>query len=651
MKNKNNFYITTPIYYVNSKPHIGTLYSTLLADVAARWQKLMGKNVFFLTGTDEHGQKVQEKAEQMKMEPKAFVDSMIPVFKQVWEQYNIQYDKFIRTTDDEHKKAVEFFLNKLMASEDIYKSSYTGLYCVPDETFVAPEAAAAAGGMCPECKRELREVAEDSYFFRLSAYQDRLLAFYENNPDFVTPKERLNEVISFVKSGLKDLSISRKTVKWGIPFPGDPEHTVYVWGDALTNYISAIGYGKDDMSSEASFATWWPADVHVMAKDILRFHAVYWPAFLMSADLPLPSNLLIHGYILMGDQKMSKSLGNAIDPAVLGETYGIDQVRYYLMRQIPITQDSTFDLKSLEEHINADLANTLGNLLRRITGLAEQNNLTTIKPRSSWQPVSISLKYKCLEAFRMYWEEMNKGYFHIALAELWKFISAVNAFVQEQQPWVLVKRDQEMFKEVLSASCQSLHAIGLMLWPVMPKKAEELLYALGVEMHVGTNYEDVLRANNWDKIFTLVPNKNPLFARIEVQAEEAKFEEPNKVAEVKVKESTPSMTDTITIQDFTKLDLRVGTIEHCENVPKSDKLLKSQVDFGKLGKRQILSGIAQHFKPEDLMGKQALFVFNLPPRMMLGFESQGMMMMASDETGKMQLTTVGGKLENGAKIS
>lgn len=645
MKNNNHYYITTPIYYVNSKPHIGTLYSTLLADVAARWQKLMGKQVFFLTGTDEHGQKVQEKAQQMGMEPQAFVDSMIPPFKQVWQQYDIKYDKFIRTTDAEHKKAVEFFIKRLQAADDIYKSSYTGLYCVPCETFVAQEAAAAAENTCPSCKRALREVAEESYFFRLSAYQDKLLAFYENNPDFVTPKERLNEVISFVKSGLKDLSISRKTVKWGIPFPGDADHTVYVWGDALTNYISALGYGQENAQSDQQFETWWPANVHVMAKDILRFHAVYWPAFLMSAGLPLPKNLLIHGYILMGDQKMSKSLGNAIDPMMLAEQYGVDQVRYYLMRQIPITQDSMFDLKSLEDHLNADLANTLGNLLRRIVGLAVQNNCTTIKPSAPWEVVSATLHDKCSEAFRMYWEEMNKGYFHIALAELWKFISSVNAYVQELQPWVLAKKNPALFEEVLSAVCHSLHAIGLMLSPVMPSKAQELLVSLGVKFEAGVNYEELLRSNVWNRTFIVMQNEQPLFARVE-----PKVEQPAEAKEQKLKEST-NVSESITIQDFTKLDLRVGTIEHCENVPKSEKLLKSQVDFGPLGKRQILSGIAQHFKPEDLIGKQALFVYNLPPRMMLGLESQGMMMMATDEHGKMQMTTVGAALANGAKIS
>ncbi len=662
MKNQNNYYITTPIYYVNSKPHIGTLYSTLLADVSARWNKLLGKNVFFLTGTDEHGQKIQEKAEQTKMAPQAFVDSMIPAFKKVWEQYNIKYDKFIRTTDAEHKKAVEFFINKLKAQDDIYKSSYIGLYCVPDETFVSPEAAAANNNMCPTCKRELREVSEESYFFRLSAYQDRLLAFYENNPDFVVPKERLNEVISFVKSGLKDLSISRKTVKWGIPFPGDPEHTVYVWGDALTNYISAIGYGQDAALAQTQFEAWWPANVHVMAKDIVRFHAVYWPAFLMSAGLPLPSRLLVHGYILTGDQKMSKSLGNAIDPETLGQQYGIDQVRYYLMRQMPITQDSQFDFKALEEHINADLANTLGNLLRRITGLAEQNNLMTIKPQETWEPFSGALKHKCEEAFRSYWEEMNKGYYHIAIAELWKFISMVNAYVQEQQPWVLAKKNKALFEEVLSAVCQSLHTIGILLWPVMPVKSEELLQALGVNLVIGTNYEDALRKNNWDKTFTLVQQEKPLFARIELTATEApenkatdvKALKPEKQTQESAKESVKEgaivSTEAITIQDFLKLDLRVGTIMSCEPLPKSDKLLKMQVDFDKLGTRQIMAGVAQSFKPEALLGKQGLFVFNLPPRKMLGEESQGMMMFAKDEHGNMQMTTVGENIENGSKL-
>lgn len=643
MKNKDYFYITTPIYYVNAKPHIGTLYSTLLADVAARWQKILGKKVFFLTGTDEHGQKVQEKAEAAGMHPQAFVDSMIPAFKEAWKQYNVSYDKFIRTTDAEHKASVEAFINKMKENDDIYKASYTGLYCVPDETFVASEAAASNGGKCPDCNRELKEVAEESYFFRLSAYQDRLLAFYENNPLFVTPKERLNEVISFVKSGLKDLSISRKTVSWGIPFPGDEDHTVYVWGDALTNYLSAIGYGRE--TGAAQFDAWWPADMQVMAKDILRFHAVYWPAFLMSVGLPLPRKLLVHGYILMGEEKMSKSRGNAVDPALLAQTYGVDPVRYYLIRHMPVTQDSRFDLKSLEDSINADLANTLGNLLRRMLGLAAQNNLSTITPPSVWGAESASLRMKCEEMFRFYWEEMNKGFYHIALSELWKFIFAVNAYVQEQQPWVLVKKDKAAFEEVLAAICHSLDVIGTLLWPIMPMKAEELLCALGVGIKMDTSYEPWLRENKWNTTYTLVQQESPLFMRIEKKQDEAMEQKASTQKEEKTTE------ELATIQDFIKLDMRVGTIEHCEPVPKSDKLLKSQVNLGPLGTRQILSGIAQWFKPQDLIGKQALFIVNFPPRKMLGHESQGMMIVAKDDSGSMQLTTVSGKLENGAKVS
>ena len=656
--NKNKCYITTPIYYVNSKPHLGTLYSTLLADVTARWHKLLGQKVFFLTGTDEHGQKIQEKATQLNMKPQAFVDSMVPEFKQVWKRFNIDYDKFIRTTDQEHVKSVTYFINKLKEQDDVYKSEYTGWYCVPDETFVTIDnesVKSAHGYLCPTCKRELREVAEESYFFRLSAYEERLLKFYEQHPDFITPKDRLNEVISFVKSGLKDLSISRKTVSWGIPFPGDPGHTVYVWGDALTNYISAIGYGQQTPEAQASFDFWWPADLHIMAKDIVRFHAVYWPAFLMAAGLPLPKKLMVHGYILFDNQKMSKSLGNVMDPDQLADWYGIDQVRYYLLRQISINQDGHFDLKTLEEHINADLANNLGNLLSRTVALAVANQLSTINAPEAWEVASAALREKCEEAFRLYWEEMNKGFYHVALADLFKFISEVNAYFHAQQPWILAKQNKELFAEVISASCHSLHAIAIMLWPIMPEKMEQLLKTLGSNFDLKKNYEEELRKNIWNKKFMVTKNNEPLFARPEIHsaaAEEKPQEELKKTEEQSQEQSnkSPLISPLISIDEFVKADLRVGTIETCVSLAGSDKLYKMTVNLGPLGTRQILAGIAKSFTPEQLIGKQALFIVNLAPRKMMGETSQGMMLVAKNEAGVIQLTAVGAPCENGARL-
>lgn len=646
--NKNKFYITTPIYYVNAKPHLGTLYTTVLADVFARWNKVLGKKVFFLTGTDEHGQKLYEAAEKAGMKPNDFVDSMIPPFKQMWKLYDLNYDKFIRTTDEEHKKAVGYFIKKLQNQGDIYKSSYSGLYCVPCETFVTPNTETpkneAGNYVCPSCLRGLKEVSEESYFFRLSAYQDKLLEFYEANPNLISPKERLNEVTSFVKSGLKDLSISRKSVSWGIPFPGDPSHTVYVWGDALTNYISAIGFGQDSEKAKEEFNFWWPADMHLMAKDIVRFHAVYWPAFLMALDLPLPKKMLVHGYILMGDKKMSKSLGNIVDPVKLAEWYGIEPVKYYLMKQISVAQDSLFDLKELENTIAADLANGVGNLLSRTVTLALNNKLTQVKTPNAFEPESSSLKEKYEETFKTYWEEMNNGTPHLALAELQRFVANVNAYFHSQQPWVLAKQNKEKFEEVIYTSCQSLYMIGILLWPILPQKMESLLQALGHKFDLSNKYAEELRAGNWNKTFTLTEVKTALFVRPESHVDQP--------AETKITRNASVTTDQdfIKIDDFAKVQLIVGTINSCETISGSDKLYKLSVDLGKFGVRQILSGVRQFISADELIGKQGIVVANLAPRKMMGHESQGMMLFAEDESKNFRLVTVNGIVDNGTRL-
>ncbi len=675
--NRNKFYVTTPIYYVNSRPHIGTLYTTVIADVAARWNKVMGKKVFFLTGTDEHGQKIQEKAQEVGKDPRAFVDTMIPEFKKVWELYGIEYDRFIRTTDADHEAAVVAWIKQLQEQGDIYKSTYDGWYCVPCETFVnvGNESVKDADGnyLCPSCKRQLRPMQEESYFFRLSAYEQQLLEFYEKHPDFIVPKERANEVISFVKSGLKDLSISRKSVSWGIPFPGDPEHTVYVWGDALNNYISAIGYGQSTQEAQEKFAFWWPADMQIMAKDIVRFHAIYWPAFLMAADIQPPRHLVVHGYILMGEQKMSKSLGNAIDPQELAALYGPEAVRYFLMRNFPISHDGQFDLKSLEDHVAADLANNLGNLLSRTVTLALNNGLQEVKPPTELETATVALREKCAEMYRMYWEEMNKGFFHIALAEAWKYLSAVNAYFQEFKPWVLCKNDPEMFQEVIYASCHSLYAVAVLLWPVMPTKMEQLLASLGHTFKKNINYDPELRANAFNKTYTLTKLSEPLFVRpvargegelsagmvrdVGIAASLPRSANGNsglpdeRAQSASVSKGDAQDTPTITIDDFAKVHMLVGTVTTCEPVPGSEKLYKLAVDLGSHGMRQILSGVAQYFKPEELIGKQGVFVGNLAPRKMMKLESHGMMLFAKDEKGNMRMVTVCGPVENGTRVS
>ncbi|MFA6263738.1 MAG: methionine--tRNA ligase [Candidatus Babeliales bacterium] len=642
--NKKKFYITTPIYYPNAKPHIGTLYTTVLADVFARWQKLMRADVFFLTGTDEHGQKIQEAASAQNVQPKAFVDSIIPAFKQAWNRYEIDYNKFIRTTDHEHEKCVQSIFSQFIKQGDVYKSTYTGFYCVGCEAFVSltGDALKDENGayVCLIHKKPLQEQSEEGYFFRLSAYQEALLKFYEEHPDFITPKERLQEVISFVKSGLKDLSISRRRVSWGIPFPGDESYTIYVWADALVNYLSGVGYGQENAQDDAFFAKMWPADVHLMAKDIVRFHAIHWPAFLMALDLPLPKKLVVHGYILMGDQKMSKSLGNALDPEQLADWYGVEAVRYYLMRQMAITQDGRFDLKDLEERIGADLANNMGNLLNRMLTLAANHGLQEVQTPSTLESSSAALKEKCDETFRFYWEEMNKYSVHLALAQAWRFLSEINAYFHAQQPWTLANRNKELFAEVIASTCHSLYAIGLMAWPIMPKKMEELLAAVGHKVDLTIDYERELRENAWNKKFVLSKPSGQLFSKPESHLE---------AVAVPPQTVTPVAPE-ITIDDVAKVQLVVGTIVSCKPVEGSDKLYKLQVECGKFGQRQILSGVAQHLKSEELVGKQGVFILNLKPRKMLGLESQGMMLFAQDDAGTLRPVTVSEAVKDGAGV-
>lgn len=639
----NKFYVTTPIYYVNAKPHLGTLYTTLLADITARWNKLQDKEVFFLTGTDEHGQKIAEKAKELSKDPKDLVDSLAPVFKDTWSKFEIEFNKFIRTTDKGHKKAVAKWIEKLQEQGDIYKAYYTGWYCVSQEAFVtiaSNEVEKDENGnyLCPECGKPLREVCEESYFFRLSAYQDQLLKFYEENPNFIVPKERMNEVLSFVQSGLKDLSISRKTVKWGIPFPGDEEQTVYVWGDALNNYISAVGFGDDSKESKAKFEKWWPADLHIIGKDILRFHAVYWPAFLMAAGLPLPKKLLVHGFILMGDQKMSKSIGNVIDPNNLAEWYGVEQVRYYLVRQMSVNQDGHFNLQDLENRISSDLSNNLGNLLNRTITLALNNGLTKVTSPSTLEAEGVALKEKCEEAFRSYWDGMSHYQYHVAISDLWKFVSEVNAYFHSQKPWEAAKSNRELFDEIISVVCHSLYSIGIMLWPIMPKKMEELLDSIGIKIDKNLNYDEELRKNLWNKTFNLKKSDKPLFPRPESRIE-------------KEEKSVEEEKDYINIKDFSKVELAVGTIKECEPVSGSEKLYKLSVDLGDKGKRTIFAGVAKFFKPEDLLNKKGIFVVNLAPRKMMGSVSEGMMLCAKDSEGNFEIATVSGDVENGTRLS
>lgn len=651
MTEPNKWYVTTPIYYVTARPHLGSLYSTLIADVITRYHKLKGQKTFFLTGTDEHGQKVAQAAEKAGKNPKAFVDGFISAYMDTWKSYDIEYSKFIRTTDSYHVEAVQAWLKKLQEKGDIYKARYEGWYCTPCETFltetevreqnidplmVSSEAPLNKSPLCPSCNRGTSYVSEETYFFKLSAYQDKLLAFYEENPDFIVPKERAKEVINFVKKGLKDLSISRTTVTWGIPFPGDYQHVTYVWADALNNYITGVGYGQKEKEQE--FALWWPADVHVMGKDIVRFHAIYWPAFLMASDLPLPKQLLVHGWIKMDEQKMSKSLGNVVDPEDLLKKYGADSVRYYLMRHMAITHDGNFSIKDLEQTISSDLANDLGNLLNRMVSLAQKNDLMMVPEQMVWDSAAIDLRDECMNMLEDMENYMDEHMFHMALARIWKTIHQTNVFFHAREPWKLVKEDRQAFIQIIAATCHALRAIAYILWPFMPEKMAVLLASLGKPSDLHNNTLEQLELGRWNQAFTLT-HIAPLFQKPEPKEEPVEPVQPIITA-----------VDEITIDDVVKVHLVVGTIEACESVESSDKLYKMQVNFGDKGIRQILGGIKKYYKPEELIGKQGVFVYNLKPRKMVGLESQGMMLLAEGADGNLQMTTVANPVPNGTRL-
>jgi methionyl-tRNA synthetase len=687
---REKYYITTPIYYVTAKPHLGSLYATLLADVLARWEKLQGKQVKFVTGTDEHGQKVAQAAQAAGKEPQDFVDSFIPAYKQAWHAYSIDYDRFIRTTEKSHIFGAQEFIKRLQANNAIYTAQYEGWYCTPCETFVTEKAIPGNGVIppCPTCDRETQFLSEQTYFFRLSAYQDKLLKFFKENPDFIVPKERANEVISFVEGGLKDLSISRSTVKWGVPFPalekspgqkGDLEknHTVYVWVEALCNYLTAVGYPQDP----EQFAQWWPADLQVLGKDIVRFHAVYWPAFLMAAELPLPKRLLVHGWIKVDKYKMSKSRGNVIDPLALHAVYGSDPVRYYLMRYMAVNQDGEFTIPDLEQRITSELANDLGNLLQRMVTLALKNAQAGVQTNSAlsalelestipapalWSDKSMELRSELWDMVVAVQDYMNECQFHLAYARVWQAINKVNAYFHEQEPWKVAQKDPEKFKEVMSATAHSLRTIATILWPVMPNKMEQLLDSLGCKLSFEHNMVQIVSQDAWQCPFTL--KKIPaLFEKIEIKKEEPEQSGPadsssgaHKSGENKVEKnntqnnsdnmSNANITNNIDIEDFIKVELIVGTIITCEPVSGSDKLHKMQVDFGDKGTRQILSGVQKYYAPADLIGKQVVFVFNLKPRKMAGLESQGMMLTAQDEQGNPGLVTPAVPVANGTRL-
>ena len=621
--NKKTFYITTPIYYSSGNFHIGHCYTTVICDAIARFKRRDGYDVFYLTGTDEHGQKVQQKAQAAGVSPKQFVDALHEQIIKLWATLNISYDKFIRTTDDYHEKTVQKIYQKLLDSGDIYKSSYEGWYCTPCESFWTESQ--LADGKCPDCGREVKLQKEESYFFRLSKYQDRLIEFYNQNPDFISPKSRMNEMINnFIKPGLKDLCISRTTFDWGIKLPFDPKHVAYVWVDALTNYITALGYLQEDHSA---FDKYWPADLHMVGKEIVRFHTIIWPALLMALDLPLPKKVYGHGWLLFDGDKMSKSKGNVVDPFVLADRYGADTVRYFLLREIPFGSDGNYSTEALFARTNADLVNDLGNLVSRTTAMITQYFNGTVPAATQYTPLDNELQTLCLGALDKVRVDMDNLSAPDALADIFKIIQRANKYIDETMPWALNKNgDKARLATVMNVLAECIRFAATLLAPFIPQTADKIFAKIGY-----ADTKDFAQLNSFGKaVAGLRVNKGDnLFNRIDVEKELREL--AALAAADNAKESAPQTEQApqITIDDFAKVQLLTAKVIACEPVAKSDKLLLLKLQVG-TQTRQVVSGIAQYYSPQQLTGKTVVLVSNLKPAKIRGVESNGMILCATD---------------------
>ena len=641
------FYVTTPIYYPSGKLHIGHTYTTVAADAISRFKRFTGYDVRFLTGTDEHGQKIQKTAEGKGMEPKEYLDGMIEDIKALWETMEISYDDFIRTTEGRHKDAVQKIFEKLYEKGDIYKSHYEGWYCTPCESFWT-ETQLLEGNKCPDCGREAQLAKEEAYFFKLSNYRDRLIEYYEKNPDFCFPEARKNEMLNnFLNENLEDLCVSRTTFDWGIKVPFDEKHVVYVWLDALCNYITALGYMSDD---ESNFNKYWPADVHIVGKEIVRFHSIIWPAILMALDLPLPKQIFGHGWILFGDDKMSKSKGNIVYPEPLIERYGIDSLKYFLLREFTFGKDGNYTNRNFLGRLNSDLANDLGNLVSRTVTMIQKYSDSKVPSPKASGGFHDELKVLANGVHMEFEKAMNALQFSEGLESVWKLVRRTNKYIDETMPWALAKEEdkKDELDTVLYNLAEAIRMVGVLISPLMHVTSGKIFDQLGIK-----GQEDIL---SWKSVKefgkmpqgSVVSKGEILFPRLDVEEEIKALED---IFNPKEEAAKPiEHKEEITIDDFAKIELRVGTIREASKHPKADKLLVFKIQVGS-EERQIVSGVAKFYKPKELVGKNVVVVCNLKPVKLRGVESQGMILAAyNDDDSKLELVSVS-SIENGCEVS